>query len=67
MRQVCPGDSLLFVRQRTQTCRSPVGSKTTTCTVGGASFCSGDMMRLGGKSVAIRVTGFPEAPNGDPD
>jgi flagellar motor switch/type III secretory pathway protein FliN len=34
----------------------PVGSKMDLY-VGGASFCSGDMMRLG-NAVAIRITGF---------
>ena len=34
----------------------PVGSKMTLY-AGGASFCSGDMMRLGGV-MAIRITGF---------
>ena len=34
----------------------PVGSKMTLY-AGGASFCSGDMMRLG-RSIAVRVTGF---------
>jgi flagellar motor switch/type III secretory pathway protein FliN len=34
----------------------PVGSKMTLF-VGGASFCSGDMMRLG-SAVAIRIIGF---------
>ena len=33
-----------------------VGSKMTLY-AGGASFCSGDMMRLG-RSIAVRVTGF---------
>jgi len=34
----------------------PVGSKMTLY-AGGASFCSGDMMRLGGV-MAVRITGF---------
>ena len=34
----------------------PVGSKMTLY-AGGASLCSGDMMRLG-RSVAVRITGF---------
>jgi flagellar motor switch/type III secretory pathway protein FliN len=34
----------------------PVGSKVNLY-VGGAPFCSGDMMRLGG-GVAVRITGF---------
>ena len=34
----------------------PVGSKMTLF-VGGASFCSGDMMRLG-RSFAVRITDF---------
>ena len=34
----------------------PVGSKMNLY-VGGAPFCSGDMMRLGG-AVAVRITGF---------
>jgi flagellar motor switch/type III secretory pathway protein FliN len=34
----------------------PVGSKVTLF-VGGASFCSGDLMRPGG-AVALRITGF---------
>ena len=34
----------------------PVGSKMTLY-AGGASFCSGDMMRLGSK-VGFRITGF---------
>ena len=34
----------------------PVGSKVTLF-VGGASFCSGDLMRPGG-AMALRVTGF---------
>ena len=34
----------------------PVGSKMTLY-AGGAAFCSGDMMRLGGV-MAVRITGF---------
>jgi flagellar motor switch protein FliN len=34
----------------------PVGSKVTVF-VGGASFCIGDMMRMG-SAVAVRITGF---------
>ena len=34
----------------------PVGSKMTLY-AGGASFCSGEMMRLG-HSIAVRITGF---------
>jgi flagellar motor switch/type III secretory pathway protein FliN len=34
----------------------PVGSKVTLF-VGGASFCFGDMMRMG-SAVALRITGF---------
>ena len=34
----------------------PVGSKMTLY-AGGASFCSGDMMRLG-SVMAVRITGF---------
>jgi flagellar motor switch/type III secretory pathway protein FliN len=34
----------------------PVGSKMNLY-VGGAPFCSGDMMRLG-SAVAVRITGF---------
>lgn len=34
----------------------PLGSKMNLY-VGGAPFCSGDMMRLGG-AVAVRITGF---------
>ena len=34
----------------------PVGSKMTLY-AGGASFCSGDMMRLG-RTVGVRITGF---------
>ena len=33
-----------------------IGSKTNLY-VGGASFCSGDVMRLG-RAVAVRITGF---------
>ena len=43
-----PG-SILTLPQR-------VGAKTTLY-AGGASFCSGDMMRLG-RSFAVRITGF---------
>jgi flagellar motor switch protein FliN/FliY len=35
---------------------NPVGSKVTLF-VGGASFCSGDMMRRG-RAAAVRITGF---------
>jgi flagellar motor switch/type III secretory pathway protein FliN len=34
----------------------PIGSKVTVF-VGGASFCVGDMMRMG-SAVAVRITGF---------
>jgi len=43
-----PGSLLTFYQ--------PVGSKVTLF-VGGAAFCSGDMMRLG-NAVALRITGF---------
>jgi len=36
----------------------PVGSKMNLY-VGGASFCAGDMMRVGG-AVAVRITGFED-------
>ena len=36
----------------------PVGSKMNLY-VAGASFCAGDMMRLGG-AVAVRITGFED-------
>jgi len=40
----------------------PVGSKMTLY-AGGASFCSGDMMRLGGV-MAVRITGFESRKRG---
>jgi len=51
---LAPG-SLLTLPQR-------VGSKMTLY-AGGASFCSGDMMRLG-RTVAIRITGFESRKRG---
>jgi flagellar motor switch/type III secretory pathway protein FliN len=50
------GDILSLAPGSVLTLDQPIGSKVTLF-VGGASFCSGDMMRPG-RAVALRITGF---------